>query len=105
MEVSSFSSSSVPASPWKSLSYSGSGSWSGSCKVSAGDRWDWKQASVRFLFPRPLGLGKLRTDALDDCLENWSENCRPEVWRGGGASNETPLVPAGSGSNRRKSWS
>lgn len=27
--------------------------------------------------PRAEGLGRLRTEPLDDCLENWRENWRP----------------------------
>lgn len=74
--VPSLSLSSVPAIPWKSWSYSGSGS----CRVSVGgpgDRRDWNRARPRLRLPRALGLGRLRTDPLDVCLENWRENWRP----------------------------
>ncbi len=42
-----------------------------------GDRRDWNRARPRLRLPRALGLGRLRTDPLDDCLENWRENWRP----------------------------
>lgn len=66
-------SSSVPVIPWKSWSYSGSGI----CRVSEegpGDRLDWNRARIRCRLPKPLGLGRLRTDPLEVCLENWREN-------------------------------
>lgn len=44
--------------------------------VGPGDRRDWNRTRPRLRLPRALGLGRLRTDAFDVCLENWSENWR-----------------------------
>lgn len=80
--VPSLSSSSVPGIPWNSWLYSRSGS----CRVfvvGPGDRRDWNRARPRRRLPRALGLGRLRTDPFDDCLENWRENWRPRGRVGG----------------------
>lgn len=90
--VPSFSSSSVPATPWKSWSYSGSGS----CSVlvgGPGDCRDWNRARPRLRLPKALGLGRLRTDAFDDCLENWRENWRPRGRVGGRFVQRNSLGP------------
>lgn len=42
-----------------------------------GDCRDRNRLRPRLRLPRALGLGRLRTDPLDDCLENWRENWRP----------------------------
>lgn len=47
-----------------------------------GDCRDWNRARLRLRLPRALGLGRLRIDPLDDCLENWRENWRPRGWVG-----------------------
>lgn len=48
-----------------------------------GDRRDWNRARPRLRLPRALGLGRLRIDPFDVCLENWRENWRPRGRVGG----------------------
>lgn len=79
--VSFLSVSSFPAIPWKLWLYSASGS----CRVSEEGLcgcWVGNRPRPCLHLPRALGLGRLRIDPLDDCLENWREYWRPR-WRVG----------------------